>query len=127
MIPRVKSSFQMDRVLTICGESHLALPWYSLVQNPGSTEFEIACRVSWSKPSPEAPWTKQFCLCDFSAWQTLSHSSSVVGGFRPYLVKICWLIHSIPAYVEPAEIAVSRPFLSWRPLIPIGAIFDFQS
>jgi hypothetical protein len=59
MMPRLNSCFQMSSVLTIAGSFHLASPFEALVQNPGSTEFAIACRVSWSKPAPAAPWTKQ--------------------------------------------------------------------
>ena len=56
----------------------------------------MACSVSWSKPAPAAPWTKQPWSLALNSWQTLSHSSSVVGGFRLYLSNRPWLIQSVP-------------------------------
>ena len=70
---------------------HLAArtPWST---GPADTEFAMDCRVSWSKPSWAAPCTKQPWSWDLNAWQTLSHSSRVVGGFRPYLSNSAGLI-----------------------------------
>src|SRR3954447_13206130 len=126
MMPPVNRSFQISRVLTMPGSFHFASPVDALVHRPGCTEFAMDCRVSWSKPSCAAPCTKQPTLCDLRVWQTCFHSSSVFGGCRLYCLKRLPLIHSMPAYTAPTDIAVSLPS-AVRPLIPIGATLDFQS
>src|SRR4029453_13923661 len=127
MIPRLNSCFQMSSVLTIAGSFHLASPFEALVQNPGSTEFAIACRVSWSKPAPARPWTKPPQLAFLNSWQTFSHSSRVLGGFRLCLSNSPLLIQSVPEYTAPTDRAVSFPCLSVSPLQPAGATLDCQS
>src|SRR5215210_4767179 len=107
MMPRENSCFQISSVLTIAGSFHFASPLEARVHRPGSTELAIACRVSWSKPAPAAPWTKQPCLCDLNSWQTLSHSSRVVGALRLYLSNRPWLIHRVPEYTAPTDSATS--------------------
>src|SRR5918998_2383882 len=97
MIPRVNSWCQMSSALTMPGEFHLASPREAFDQSPGSTEFEIACRVSLSKPWPAAPCTKQPCLLALNVSHALTHSSSVVGGLTLYLSKRPLLIHNMPA------------------------------
>jgi hypothetical protein len=59
--------------------------------------------------------------------QTCAQVASVVGGVRPYLVNRAWLIHRLPANVDPIGRAASFPLLVVSPAGPIGAIFDFQS
>src|SRR5690242_7036845 len=126
MIPLVNSSFQMPSVRTMPGSVHLASPVEALVHRPGCTELAIDCNVSWSKPSCAAPWTKQPVLFCLSTWQTCSQAARVVGGVRLYFLKMFALIHSMPAYTAPTDMATSLPSVV-RPLMPIGATFDCQS
>src|SRR5947209_19919046 len=100
MIPFENSSFQIVRAWTMPGSFHLASPFEAFVHSPGWTEFEIDWSVSWSKPSCAAPCTKQPWPWDLKAWQSLTHSASVVGGFSPYLSNSPLLIQSMPAKVE---------------------------
>ena len=97
MMPSENSCCQMARVLTMPGSFHLASPLDTLVQRPGCTLLAIDWSVSWSKPSCEAPWTKQPWPWDLKTWQSLTHSASVVGAVRLYLSNRSLLIQSMPA------------------------------
>src|ERR1700691_5907672 len=97
MMPSVNSSFHMVSVFTIPGLDHLAVPLDASVHRPGWTELAIDCRVSWSKPSCEAPWTKQPWEWALNTVQTCTHWASVVGGVRSYFSNRPSLTHSVPA------------------------------
>src|SRR5215475_6375116 len=118
MMPSLNSCFQMESVFTIPGSFHLASPVDALVHSPGCTELAMDCRVSWSKPSCAAPCTKQPTLFCLSTWHTCSHSVRFVGGDRLYFLNMSALIHSMPAYTAPTDIATSL-LSAVRPLMPI--------
>jgi hypothetical protein len=59
--------------------------------------------------------------------QTSIHSSSVVGAERSYSSNMSWLIHSVPANVDPTERPASLPSSVESPAGPLAATFDSQS
>src|SRR2546425_1182852 len=121
MIPLVKRDFHMARVWTKAGFVHFVLPSVAWVQVPGETLSAISCSVSWLNPSEATPWTKQPTLCALKTAQSLTHSLSVVGGVTPYLSKRFLLIHSVPAKIDPMEIAANFPLLVVSVLMPPAA------
>src|SRR6266487_5675342 len=126
MIPSLNICFQMVSAFTIVGLSQDTWPLDASVHTPGWTLSEMDCSVSWLNATWPAPCTKQPALCALNTEHTCAQLASVVGAVRWYLLNRSWLIHRLPAKVDPIGSAASLPSLV-SPAGPIGAILDFQS
>src|ERR1700722_3684115 len=126
MIPSANICFQIASAFTIVGLFQDIWPLEHLVHTPGWMLSEISWSVSWLNATCPAPWTKQPMPCDLNTEQTCAHCGSVFGAVRWYRANRFWLIHRLPANVEPMGSAASFPPDVVSPAGPIGAIFDFQ-